>query len=341
MKKVTKLEKVYEDMDLSFSKVSDDKLQEVIANLKKEIEGKKSSLTKMQESESTKKEEMDKNIKTLEKRLNNLEGYSKNRTQITRIRNYKSTLEQKLSQSISQKKECDKRIENLTPILKKLTEQLNDKQYMKSLNISQLPNILSKKESIENAIKENQETSKQLEARIMELQAKVGKCDLAWKTLFTNKDWDEIQRRAITNNRFTRKVDEKNLPISSAKKEEKQQEEQKFNENEVKQQIGNFVTKVKGEQTNLPAPVSKWDKIKNFFKRIPMKLKEKFGKEKTQSAQPLQQQPDNYERDKFIESLRQYADEGYRNQVRQDKEQQYMEKHAIKPKEEKRQEEER
>ena len=58
-------------------------------------------------------------------------------------------------------------------------------------------------------MKSQKEIFEKAQAKAKDLEAKIGKCNLAWRTLFTNKTWDDIQLRAKqTKGRFTRRKDE-------------------------------------------------------------------------------------------------------------------------------------
>ena len=98
------------------------------------------------------------------------------------------------------------------------------------------------------------------------LKGMTGKCDLAWKTLFTNKDWNEIHRRSLENGkRFTKSNKEKT-------NEEPEKVEKKPNEDEqqysiVKSNVANkneSLTEVK--QPGLFDTIAA--KLKSAYKRV-------------------------------------------------------------------------
>ena len=160
-----------------------------------------------------------------------------------------------------------------------------------------------------------------------DLEAKIGKCNLAWRTLFTNKTWDDIQLRAKqTKGRFTKRKDEEII-----------EEPIEIEDKEIKEQIGKNVRKIQEEQKeekNLPAKVTTWTKIKNFFKSIPAKIKEKFGKEEVEEKS-TNSKSTKQQKDEFLDALRQNVDVDYREAVRKAKEQKYIDQHKAKSKEEK------
>ena len=343
MKKLTKLDKVYEDINQTYGGATEEQMQGTIQDLQKEIEGKKISLENMQDNDDKKREGLQKNIENLEKRMDNLKGYSKNKVQIQKIKEYKNTLEQKLSSEVSKKENYDNNLKTLIPELKEVLKKLKDEKYTMSLDQYQYNDLLEKKETLSNAVKTNKEGKELAAKRITELKAKIGKCDLAWKTLFVNKDWDEIQRRAISDEkRFTRKIDSKNPPIKQNNKEKEEQTKNKGEAPTVENEVEDYINGIMDAEIEvLPATISRWDKIKNFFKNIPNKLKAAFGRENgsekdstTQDSKTSKNKDrKNETRDQFLEGLRQHVDEEYRQQVKEEKQKAYIESHKAKPKE--------
>lgn len=264
--------------------------------------------------------------------MNNLEGYSKNKDQIHKIQKYKGTLQQKLTQVMDTEKKTSDKLKELMPKLKDVEKKLKDEKYTMSLEQEEYNDLLQQNDDLKKAVEENTTENKKSKERIIELKGKIGKCDLAWKTLFANKDWDEIQLRAANDKeRFTRKVDEKNPPIKPKLKENNEEEI-------IKKQVGDFVDKVKQEESenNLPVKLSRWDKIKNFLRHPIKSMKEKLNRDNEEDKNPEQKDKvTTKQRDEFIEGLRQYADEEYKKQVRKEKDEQYRETHKVKPKEEK------
>ena len=149
----------------------------------------------------------------------------------------------------------------------------------------------NKTQIAEKEMKSQKEIFEKAQAKAKDLEAKIGKCNLAWRTLFTNKTWDDIQLRAKqTKGRFTRRKDEEII-----------EEPIEIEDKEIKEEIGKNVRKIQEEQKekkNLPAKVTTWTKIKNFFKSIPAKINEKFGKEeveeKSTNSKSTKQQKDEF-----------------------------------------------
>ena len=338
MKKLTKLERVYEDINQTYSEATEEQIQEKIEDLQKEIDGKKISLEKIQFEDSDKSEQLQKNIDELEKRVNNLKGYSKNRTQITKIKEYKATLEQKLLTEVEKKKSYESNLKTLMPQLKEVLDKLKDEKYTMSLDQYEYNDLLEKREVLSNAVITNRENNKESAKRIMELKSKIGKCDLAWKTLFVNKDWDEIQKRSnIDSHRYTRKTGVRDFILKYKNKMLEEEEKDKMPEPKKSPKIEEHINDTKENKEhkaeNLPVPVSRWAKVKNFFKNIQSKFKAAFGKEEIPEVENTTKDSRPETRDQFLEGLRQYADTEYRQKVRDEKQKAYLKAHEKKSKE--------
>lgn len=361
MGKVKKLDRIYEDIEKTYGQASEEEMKKAIENLQKEIDGKKSALGNLKEDEAEKKEQLEKNVETLEKRLENMKGYSKNRTQIAKIKEYKASLENKLSEQLKSKEKSDKDLKSSNAKLTDILKRLKDEKYTMSLDQHAYNDLQVEKERLEKEIKDLKDNKIAIDKRITDLRAKIGKCDLAWKTLFVNKDWDEIQRRAESDKvKYTRKVDEKNPPVKGDKAEK--DKDHTTDETEIDPDVKGKLDQVfeevdrenaskekddkteentdKEKESNLPATVTKWGKFKNFFiglvtrpfrkENKNQKLKENSDKEQEpKQSTDKEQQPKETKRDAFLEGLRQYADEEYKNQVRNEKEERINEVHKI------------
>ena len=199
-----------------------------------------------------------------------------------------------------------------------------------------------KNETIQEYVEKNHILQKEIfeksKTKIEDLKTKIGKCNLAWRTLFANKTWDDIQLRASeSKGRYTRKVeDEERL------EDEPENARQEVDDPEIQAQIAETVRRIqqnkkqarKGE--NLPTKVTVWTKFKNFFKSIPAKFRETFGKvessadPKKKAGKPAKTKTaTEQQKDAFLESLRQHVDVEYRKEVREAKEQEYINKHKA------------
>lgn len=279
----------------------------------------------------------------------NLKAYSKNKAQIQQIRAIKASMEKKLPGEIAKRDESETKIKTAEAELKEVQKTLSDEKLTMNMMGDEYNNLQIKKESLERELKEQTEINKKAKERILELEAKIGKCDLAWRTLFTGKTWDDIQRRALDPNRkFVRHVDE-NTRLKP-ENEKGKNNKQLSPEEQMRQDIGKTVEEVQqaekgkqegrgkdGEKPDLPAPTPKhprWEKFKNFFKNAGHKIKQIFvGDDEPEN--PDYSKMDNIpadKRDQFLEELRKHVDKEYGKEVREQKEAKYIEQHQAKPK---------
>jgi len=347
MKKVTKLESMYDEIDKKYRDATPEQMEEAIKKLQEELEKNKGILAKMETAPAEKKEPFERSVKDLEKRITNMKGYSKYKGQIHKIQDYKAKLTSKQQEEKAKKAQCEETLKKAFPELQEVVKLLKDEKYTMELDQDQYNGLLQKRVDLLKKVEESRDGKYLAEKRITELQAKISKCDLAWKTLFVDKDWEEIQKRALSDKkRFTRKVDEKHPPLKEAKAQKMSKEESAIDE-ETREEIAQNVKgimeeqkaeKAKGEE-NLPAPVSKWAKFKNWFRNIPKRIKAAFDGTEKQEEQEEQKNDKKDERDQFLEGLRKYADEDYKIKVNKEKEKAYVEAHKAKPEEEKTSEE--
>ena len=374
-----KLEEMYQEIDSKYSKLSENEIKELIAVGEARAEGSNEEVDKLKETIKTKEQLiaalMDKEsspriqkaiadaemeLKEAQGKLTeherqqnlfkkgqvNLKAYSKNKAQIQQIRAVKANMEKKLPAEIKKRDESEAKIKTAETELKEVLKILSDEKLTMNMMGDEYNNLQIKKEGLEKELKEQTEIYKKSKERILELEAKIGKCDLAWKTLFTGKTWDDIQRRALDPNRkFTRKVDENSkLKPENAKGKKLSPEEQMkadiaktVDDVQKEQQESNGKDKGEGK-SDLPAPTPKhprWEKFKNFFKNAGRKIKEIFVGEE-EPKEPDYSKMDNIpadKRDQFLEELRKHVDKEYGKEVREQKEAKYIEQHQAKPKE--------
>lgn len=205
---------------------------------KKALEAKsaqKESLSKVLEAA---KKERDEQKPKLEKQLNRVQGFEKNRAQIERVRQIKNDLgnkkmhleyevsynEKKISELEEQVTEIDKD-ENTKSVIAELEKmQKSDVKNFDVDDIKKLDELEAKKSDIEekkagikSKIDSLKNANKDLEHKIDTLNTEIAKCDFAWKNLFANKTWDEIEAKSM-DGRFTKKEEK-------AKQEEPEKEE--------------------------------------------------------------------------------------------------------------------
>ena len=341
------LDKVFEEIDTKFKDMPDDKMQESIdaevEKLQEEMENIQKQIDGMEASEKglddETRERLEKEIDKKSKKINNLEGYRKNKTQITKIIEYREKLETKLSETITARDDSKKAYGEAKKELDEVNKILKDEKKTMEMGQDEYNDLQIRKEKAEKELKTQKEIFEKS-------KTKIGKCNLAWRTLFANKTWDDIQLRASeSKGRYTRKVeDEERL------EDEPENARQEVDDPEIQAQIAETVRRIqqnkkqarKGE--NLPTKVTVWTKFKNFFKSIPAKFRETFGKVEPEpvkddkgSADPKKKAgkpaktktATEQQKDAFLESLRQHVDVEYRKKVREAKEQEYIDKHKA------------
>lgn len=315
------LDKVYDELDAKYSKMPDDKIQGSIdddieklqvemENMQKQIDGMKTSEKGL--DDETRKN-LEKEINKKSQKINNLKGYKKNKAQIVKIIEYRDHFEEKLVNTITARDDSKKAYNEAEKDLAEINKLLKDANKTEQMDQYEYNDLQIRKENAEKEIKEQGEILYKLQYRINQLKGEIGKCDLAWRTLFVNKTWDDIQLRATScKSKYTGKGE-------------------KFDP-EIRREIAAMVKRgqeLKKRESQLPAKATTWSRIKNFFRTIPNIIKEKFGKEKNQKDQDIS----NFsaqQKDKFLDFLRQNVDVDYREAVRKAKEQQYIEKHKAK-----------
>ena len=316
-----------------------EKMQEEVKNIQKQIAGMEASEKGLDDET---RERLEKEIDKKSKKINNLEGYRKNKTQITKIIEYRGILEGKLSETITARDDSKKAYGEAKKELEEVNKILKDEKKTMEMEQDEYNDLQIRKEEAEKELKTQREIFEKSKIKIEDLKTKIGKCNLAWRTLFANKTWDDIQLRAAeSKGRYTRKVeDEERL------EEGPESVRQEVEDQEIQAQIAETVRRIQQSQKqerkgeNLPAKVTTWTKIKNFFKSIPEKFRETFGKVEPENGEAKGSKPvrtktaTEQQKDAFLESLRQHVDAEYRKEVREAKEQEYIDKHKAKEQEE-------
>ena len=341
------LDKVYDELDIKYSKMPNDKMQESIdddieklqvemENIQKQIDGMETSKKGLDDET---RENLEKEMNKKTQKINNLVGYRKNRTQIVKIIEYRDHLEEKLANTIIARDDSKKAYNEAKKDFIEVSKLLKDEKKTMEMEQDEYNDLQIRKEDAEKEMKKQKEIFYKSQLKIEDLKSKIGKCDLAWRTLFVNKTWNDIHARATGSKvKYTKKVEK-----------EKKLEEPEIEESEVQHEVKATVRKVQqsevreeqNKESNLPAKITTWSRIKNFFKSLPAKIKEKFGKEdvieekkeekkeKTSRLKSTKQQ-----KDEFLEGLRQNVDADYRKEVREAKAQEYIDKHKAKEQDE-------
>ena len=205
---------------------------------KKALETKKARKESLNKALENAKKERDEQKPKLEKQLNRVQGFEKNRAQIERVRQIKNDLgnkkmhleyevsynEKKISELEEQVTEIDKD-ENTKSVIAELEKmQKSDVKNFDVDDIKKLDELEAKKSDIDekkagikSKIDSLKNANKDLEHKIDTLNTEIAKCDFAWKNLFANKTWDEIEAKSM-DGRFTKKEEK-------AKQEEPEKEE--------------------------------------------------------------------------------------------------------------------
>lgn len=373
-RKSDKLETMYQNIDLKFKDASEE-IREEIARGNLQIEENNNEIEKLKETIKTKQqliealegkdesetspriqkaiedaskelEEAQNKLKDYELKISeikngetNLIAYSKNKNQIKQIRTFKESIAKKLPVEIAKRDDSKAKMEAAEESLRDANAKLANEKLTMEMDQYEYNALLEQKAQAEKDVKEQTEIYKKAKDRILELQTKIGKCDLAWKTLFTGKSWDEIQRRALDpNTKFTRHIDEDTkLNRKSGIKEDKLINNIAKTVDEVRNEQEDQITN--DENADLPVPTSKhprWEKFKNFFKNAGRKLKELFvGEEPEQEEVDISEMKNipQEKRDQFLEELRRHVDKEYGKEIRDQKEAMYAEQHKAKAKE--------
>ena len=374
-RKNDKLETMYQNIDLKFKDASEEEIKEEIARGNLQIEENNNEIEKLKETIKTKqqliellegKEESETspriqkaiedaskeleeaqnklkdyelNISKIKNGETNLIAYSKNKNQIKQIRTFKESIAKKLPVEIAKRDDSKAKMEAAEESLRDANTKLANEKLTMEMDQYEYNALLEQKAQAEKDVKEQTEIYKKAKDRILELQTKIGKCDLAWKTLFAGKSWDEIQRRALDpNTKFTRHIDEDTkLNRKSGIKEDKLINNIAKTVDGVRNEQEDQITN--DENADLPVPTSKhprWEKFKNFFKNAGRKLKELFvGEEPEQEEVDISEMKNipQEKRDQFLEELRRHVDKEYGKEIRDQKEAMYAEQHKAKAKE--------
>ena len=289
------------------------------------------------EDKKEEKEKLEAIIAKMKQERDNMSGYNKNKDKIEKIRKYKSKLNEKIEplkekqsqieQELKDNKEAtEERLKEINTILgnSKETEKMDQNEYN---------DLLVEKEKIENDRKEIKARLDETKKKIEVLRSSVSKCDLAWRSLFNDKTWDEIQVRALNNKKYVKKE-------KQDKDKEKDKDKDKGKEDPTKTKPGKLIESDEfAKKHPILAKIKDWfnslkEKIDNHFSYADYKKYEKGPKE-TGKASDVEKPNEMKERDAFIEELRRHVEND-----KADKEKAYIEKHKVKTENKKEEKEE-
>lgn len=237
---------------------------------KKALEAKKARKESLNKALENAKKERDKQKPKLEKQLNRVQGFEKNRAQIEIIRNLRQKImyneihlsHEQLTNEIeikslqNQIKDIDNEPETKSVIaeLDKMSKadvknfDVDDIEKLDELEAKKA-DIDAKKKEIAVKISALNERNKELERRIEQMKSEMAKCDFAWKNLFANKTWDEIEAKSM-DGRFTKK--EEKAKQEEPAKEEKASAGKEPSKEEPKQEKAPAAEKPTVEDVNKP-----------------------------------------------------------------------------------------
>ena len=215
-----------------------------------QIETSKKEIATIQKSIDKKQSEIDK----AEKRKMNLQGYKNHKQEITRILKAKEQLQVSLKTEMGKRDEAKAQLAKARKMLEEVNKKLiNEKTTMEMTN-AEYNDLLRKREELPKQIQKLGEMQRHAEQRIRNLQAKIGQCDLAWRTLFVDKDWDEIRRRSTEpNKRFTKQSEKQNETEKAKEKVQKQEDTQ--TEPQKQGEITEKIEQKQGDQKENPEAI--------------------------------------------------------------------------------------
>lgn len=364
----------YEEYKVKFEGKSDEEIQKSISNLDEAIQEKTLEMKKTVNTEE--KDKLESIISKMKQERDNIAGYNKNKSQIEKIRSYRNKLNEKIKPLEVEKQKAKIELQNnknaTEETLQRINKILQNPKETEKLDQNQYNNLLILKEEHEKKRAEIQNRINEIEGKIDTLKSSVSKCDLAWRSLFNDKSWDEIQVRALNNKKFVNKEKNKetNKEINTDAKEQESKTKQETSltkqddfakRHPILAKIRNLLKKIVSRKNNRVSDkeldevayyTDKTDtslikqesfaekhpilnKIRDLASNVKTFVTSKFNKTETSKNIDETTEKSN-ERDAFIEELRRHV-----NNDKSDKEKAYIEKHKAKNKEENKQEIER
>lgn len=151
------LDRVYEELDTKYSEMPDDKMQEAIEadieklevemeNIQKQVDGMEASEKGLDdETRENLEKEMDKKFQ----KINNLEGYKKNRTQIAKIIEFKNHLEEKLTNTITARDDSKKAYNEAKKEFNEVSKILRDEKKTMEMGQDEYNDLQIRKDNAE------------------------------------------------------------------------------------------------------------------------------------------------------------------------------------------------
>lgn len=338
-KRKDKIEAKYAEYKVKFAGKSNEEMENSISHLESEIEDKTASLKKIKDKDE--KAKLEAIISKMQQERDNMAGYNKNKDKIEKIRSYKDKLNEKIQPLKEKKAEIEKELEDnkksTEERLQEINQTLKDPKKTENLDQNQYNDLLIEKEKIENEREAINKRIAEVQKRIEALETSVSKCNLAWRSLFNDKTWDEIQVRAMNNKKYTKKQSKENNKENKKTDKEKADKEESIDididigDEEVKNNKGKEETSLTqkddfAERHPILAKIRDW--FKGVKTSISRKLSyadyKKIGKDSEEVEETTKESKG---RDAFIEELRRHVEND-----KADKELAYIEKHKAKTK---------
>lgn len=306
------------------------------------------------EQRNSKNDQEEQNEIEAEKEMNLLEGFVKNEEKIDKILVYRDKIKKDLENLRLENKTIDLEISKIGNKADLIIECLNLKNEIeeakkpdsKVSNEDYLKMVakLNKTEESMKKLNELETKSKKIAKLIKSKQMAVTKCNLAWKCLFRNQTWDDIQLKAIKikdsrikyKEEITKNEDQKIENIESEDKEnimrrmktwffkDKEEEEKEEQQEETKEMV---------EYDKFAKKHPKLAKIRDFFKNRFSRNNKSETKEEEQNKvnqETKEEVKQENKKDVFIDELRRIVEKDDRQDIAQG----YIEKHKKVNKEE-------
>ena len=329
---------------------------------KKALEAKKARKESLNKALENAKKERDEQKPKLEKQLNRVQGFEKNRAQIERVRQIKNDLGNKKMHLEYEVSYNEKKISELEEQVTEIEEDENTKSVIAELEKMQKSDVKNfdvddikkldeleakksdideKKAGIKSKIDSLKNANKDLEHKIDTLNTEIAKCDFAWKNLFANKTWDEIEAKSM-DGRFTKKEEKakQEEPSKEEPKQEKAPDTEKSAVEDVDKPVEQMWTDLQSEEeakkeeaeqaakeNNEKALVktSRWSKLLNAIKHPIQTIKAAREKAKSGEDKRIIKNGDAIKKDEEPEKTEAQSVDAFMAKLRQ-----MSEKEAVK-----------
>lgn len=210
-KRKDKIGEKYEAYKVKFAGKDEAEILKDAANLEKEINGKEAALGKIKAEEG--KVKLQEEIKGLKQEYENLLGYVKHKDEIEKIKSIREKMNSKLQSKKEYKNSIKEELDNyIKENIGKYNEAKNNikiaKKGLGEVDNNTLYEAEEFKKEFEKTVRSYTTKLKKLEEEMKSLPIAIDKCDLAWRSLFANRSWDEINVRAAKMNYTGKNIEE-------------------------------------------------------------------------------------------------------------------------------------